>query len=656
MSDSRSSSSQNPPDHQIFKILIASDIHLGYEESLSKKSIRNDSFTTFEEILQLAVRNEVDFMLLGGDLFHDSKPSQPVVLQCINLLKKYCMGNRSITFSFLSNPADVLSSSNSTLNFENENLSVSLPIFTIHGNHDNPSFHYTGTLDILEASGFVNYFSKISDLSKITITPIVLEKGGTYIAIYGISYVGERHLSRLFNSDMVTFLRPNIPQKCFNILVLHQNRAQHTKGAFIAEDKLPEFIDLVFWGHEHECRIVPEEIKLPNDNFYYITQPGSSVATSLSIGESKPKHVGLLKIHRTKFILEPLKLKTIRPFVYDSISLKEIIRKEYCDPTPDGLIEYVDDYIEHTVFEAVKPLLTGHPEQPTLPLIRLKLLYSDDIHKFDIMKITRKYCDRVANATDLVIFSKERSGNQGRTVVDGLDDDAAQALAECFSHREDDRDWSFSVRNGVKAYFEKTNYKLKILSLIGMNEALERCVKVNDDDALPSIIQHQINKTLDFLEGRKTNLTKDSYDEEIEKYHRIRAKINDTDEAKEYQKLLDDLEARELLKSTSTIDFALSDDDDMAAPSSLVPKTRVRGRGSRGPRGSRGSRVRSTSRGRAAKAPLDVSTSSPVVGLRTPSRERVAQTLSQVKSTANSAKSVFDSMSEYENIVLSDSD
>lgn len=35
-----------------------------------------DSFVTFAEILQHAKQREVDFILLGGDLFHDTNPSK----------------------------------------------------------------------------------------------------------------------------------------------------------------------------------------------------------------------------------------------------------------------------------------------------------------------------------------------------------------------------------------------------------------------------------------------------------------------------------------------------------------------------------------------------------------------------------------------------
>lgn len=37
---------------------------------------KNDSFNAFEEILQHAQRLKVDALCLGGDLFHENKPSR----------------------------------------------------------------------------------------------------------------------------------------------------------------------------------------------------------------------------------------------------------------------------------------------------------------------------------------------------------------------------------------------------------------------------------------------------------------------------------------------------------------------------------------------------------------------------------------------------
>ena len=56
------------------RLLIATDNHLGvYEDDEIRK---HDSFVAFEEILQHAHRLKVDALLLGGDLFHDNKPSR----------------------------------------------------------------------------------------------------------------------------------------------------------------------------------------------------------------------------------------------------------------------------------------------------------------------------------------------------------------------------------------------------------------------------------------------------------------------------------------------------------------------------------------------------------------------------------------------------
>ena len=61
----------------------------------------------------------------------------------------------------------------------------------------------------------------------------------------------------------------------------------------ISEQVLPRFLDLIIWGHEHECLVDPQEVAGMG---FHISQPGSSVATSLIEGEAKPKHVLLLEI------------------------------------------------------------------------------------------------------------------------------------------------------------------------------------------------------------------------------------------------------------------------------------------------------------------------------------------------------------------------
>ena len=47
-----------------FKILLATDNHLGYKEK--DPVLSRDSFDSFEEILKIAQSESVDFIILGG--------------------------------------------------------------------------------------------------------------------------------------------------------------------------------------------------------------------------------------------------------------------------------------------------------------------------------------------------------------------------------------------------------------------------------------------------------------------------------------------------------------------------------------------------------------------------------------------------------------
>ena len=64
-------------------------------------------------------------------------------------------------------------------------------------------------------------------------------------------------------------------------------RSKHGAKNHVPENFLDEFLDLVIWGHEHECLIDAKWSE--SGKPFYISQPGSSVATSLAEGEAVPK-------------------------------------------------------------------------------------------------------------------------------------------------------------------------------------------------------------------------------------------------------------------------------------------------------------------------------------------------------------------------------
>lgn len=80
-------------------------------------------------------------------------------------------------------------------------------------------------------------------------------------------------------------------------------RVKHAANEWVPEGMFDDAIDLVVWGHEHDCRIVPEPVE---DKNYYITQPGSSIATSLADGEALPKSTHCCLLYTAEFPLDML--------------------------------------------------------------------------------------------------------------------------------------------------------------------------------------------------------------------------------------------------------------------------------------------------------------------------------------------------------------
>lgn len=83
-------------------------------------------------------------------------------------------------------------------------------------------------MDILSVSGLINYFGKSPDVESIKVSPILLQKGSTRLALYGLGSIRDERLHRSFKRGKVLFVRPPTDEgDWFNVLVLHQNRFAH---------------------------------------------------------------------------------------------------------------------------------------------------------------------------------------------------------------------------------------------------------------------------------------------------------------------------------------------------------------------------------------------------------------------------------------------
>eukprot|EP00039_Didymoeca_costata_P004820 m.76395 g.76395 ORF g.76395 m.76395 type:complete len:633 (+) comp12554_c0_seq1:227-2125(+) len=485
------SQGEEPPEEDTLNILIATDTHLGYGE---KDPVRqNDSLQTFEEILQYARRFDVDMILLGGDLFHDNKPSRKIMHGCMQLLREYCMGDRPCQFQILSDQSENFPNRFSRVNYEDPNFNVSYPVFSIHGNHDDPAGDgYLSSLDLLSASNLVNYFGMTKNVDDIKISPILIQKGATKLALYGLGSVRDERLYRTFLNKKVKMLRPESSEdkEWFNMFVIHQNRVKHSATNYIPEKFLPEFLDLVIWGHEHKCEVKPQLMAAQDT---YISQPGSSIATSLSEGEAEPKHIGILKIYKETFLMEKLPLRTVRPFYIDEVCLED----EDLDPTKPQTVEtFLKQKVQEMIDDANRDYEERKKDEPELqkmlPLIRLKVEYTG----FDLPNVQRligqKFVNKVANPKEILNFYKRRVAHKPSE-----NKKADVDTAPTHSHGQNTARVEDLVKNILK------EQKLDVLNKTRLGKAVKQYVEKDEKTSIKEFVEWQIKHTTESLIKRK---------------------------------------------------------------------------------------------------------------------------------------------------------
>lgn len=318
---------------------------------------------------------------------------------------------------------------------------MAIPVFSIHGNHDDPSgvraalpIHassntynaqegHLAALDILQMSGLINYYGRTPESDNILVKPVLFQKGNTKLALYGMSNVRDERLFRTFRDGNVKFFQPGTQKgDWFNLMSVHQNHHAYTDTGYLPEHFLPDFLDLVVWGHEHECKIDP--LTNPETNFR-VMQPGSSVATSLVPGEAVEKKVAIVSVRGKDFDVETIRLKTVRPFIYKEITLADDRRMRdlaHDDDNQSKIHAYLTDIVNRMIEEAKDSWLelqqeTGEEPDgdvtPPLPLIRLRVEYTaPEGGKYEIenpQRFSNRFVERVANTSDVVQFHRKKA-------------------------------------------------------------------------------------------------------------------------------------------------------------------------------------------------------------------------------------------------------
>lgn len=414
-------------------------------------------------------------------------------------------------------------------NFEDPNLTVPHPIFTIHGNHDDPTGPQSQSVcEKLATCGLLNYFGAVDFTKSIHVEPIVFQKNKMKIALYGMGFIPDFKLKRAFDEGNVTFAKP--PRDSYNILVVHQNRVPLNKAKYIPDDYYPKFFHLIVRGHEHMSE-APS--KIPGSQVEgEVFQPGSTVATSISGMECGPKQVAIVtlrlnpqnssyssQMYKAEWSL--IKLVCCRPMIFKDIPQREMykrIKEKHGESKITAAIfkRYSREFIESKIEEYLgsykssqsssngsnssKQYSSGSSKSSSsaspcnsnsndryakiaasyLPILRVRLEYISKGEKFDPNDISDKlYPDRVANK-DIILFKKQKlvKGNNGETenITFQTEDDEDELEDEDFDYIDLGWEQKESIDLMIENYFKDKpeDERLKGLSLREYVSAVQR--------------------------------------------------------------------------------------------------------------------------------------------------------------------------------------
>lgn len=493
----------------------------------------------------LAKEQDVDMVLLAGDLFHENKPSRKSMYQVMRSIRMNCLGDKPCELEMLSDASENFQGAFNHANYEDLDINVAIPIFSIHGNHDDPSGEgHLAALDLLQVSGLINYYGRTPESDNIQIKPVLLQKGRTKMALYGMSNVRDERLFRTFRDGKVKFFQPSMQKNdWFNLMSVHQNHHAHTETGYLPETFLPDFLDLVIWGHEHESLIDP---RLNPETDFHVMQPGSSVATSLCPGEAVSKHVAVLSVTGREFKCEPIRLKSVRPFAMREIVLSEekgaqkLARKEN---NRTELTRFLMTIVEELVEEAKADWLesqgdTAEDEEEQeipLPLVRLRIeISTPEGGSYDCenpQRFSNRFVGKVANVNDVVQFYRKKKNTSSRNRGDVVDESAVSHLATLDTVKVEQL-----VRDFLAAQ------SLSILPQNSFGDAVSQFIDKDDKHAMEMFVNDSLDSQMKHL------LSLDREDEEMDDEEKLQSSLQNAME--KYRAQMEDMFSKGVKKRT----------------------------------------------------------------------------------------------------------
>ena len=355
------------------KFIHASDIHLGAAQYRNEYR-SNDFIQAFQEILDLAITNHVDFIILGGDVFTSLEILPGMLTKIVNMLNDF-----------------------------KDFIHGSILIIAIEGNHDIRKFSRgvrferrgQSWLKLLNSLGLIYLLdTDLKASSEKVFQPYDLEakKGGKIqikrVVVYGSHYLGEKPIQQLSKIRKSIIKEKNL----FNILLLHfgiEGQMENVPGIKLEEiQHLKHRIDYLALGHFHKQFILED----------WIYNPGSSEA-ACAMDNSFKRGVFLVEIsEKLGVFTKQVKIFRLnnRRYIWKTVYLNFEVRKR------KDLELFIIDKLRKLIGNIDDNLPPSNPRMPLLYLIVKGIKPSCKINKKDLRE---KICESLP-VLDVRVYQK----------------------------------------------------------------------------------------------------------------------------------------------------------------------------------------------------------------------------------------------------------
>ena len=236
-------------------------------------------------------------------------------------------------------------------------------------------------------------------------------------------------------------------------------------------------------------------------------------------GEAVPKHVAVLSITGREYKVEPIRLKTVRPFVMREIVLaeeKEAVKLAKKANNRTELTRFLESIVNEMIEQANQEWeeAQGNEEldedqaRPK-PLIRLRVEYTPpEGGNFDCenpQRFSNRFVGKVANVNDVVQFHRKKSGATKRT-QNGADMPEEATLASLAID-------TVKVEKLVREFL--TAQSLTILPQNSFGDAVSQFVDKDDKHAMELFVSENLIKQVESL-MKMDNVDEDNIREAME--------------------------------------------------------------------------------------------------------------------------------------------